>query len=254
MILVVDIGNTNVVLGVYEGRKLLGHWRLATHTDRTTDEHGILTLELLHSKGIDSNKVKGVILSCVVPPLLSIFEGVSRFYFKQKALVVSNEMKMPIQNCYQFPLEVGADRLVNAVAAFDEFGGPVIIVDFGTAITICAVNERGEYLGGVIAPGLQVSSDALYQKAAKLPKVDLVKPPKVIGRNTVDSIQSGLIYGFAGLVDALVERMIQTLEGKPRVVATGGLVALIAQESLTIQKVRPFLTLDGLQRLFEYNQ
>lgn len=254
MILVVDIGNTNVVLGVFDGKNLLGHWRLSTHSHRTVDEHGILTLELLHAKEIDSKKINGVILSCVVPPLLSIFEEVSGHYFKQKAMVVSSEMKMPIRNGYQAPEEVGADRLVNAVAAFVEFGGPVIIVDFGTAITICAVNEHGEYLGGSIAPGLQVSSDALFQRASKLPKVEFSKPPQVIGKNTVASIQSGLIYGFAGLVDELVKRMIQELGGAPKVVATGGLVSLISQESLMIQEVRPFLTLEGLRKLYEFNQ
>ncbi|HEX9757612.1 MAG TPA: type III pantothenate kinase [Nitrospiria bacterium] len=253
MILVVDVGNTNVVLGVYDGKNLLGHWRLGTHPHRTVDEHGILTLELLHSQSIDPKKIRGVILSCVVTPLLPVFEEVSSLYFKQKAMVVSSEMKMPIRNGYKAPEEVGADRLVNAVAAFEEFGGPVIIVDFGTAITICAVSEHGEYLGGIIAPGIQVSSDALFQRASKLPKVELLKPPQVIGKNTVSSIQSGLIYGFAGLVDELVKRMINELGGTPKVIATGGLVSLISKESLMIQEIRPFLTLEGLRKLYEFN-
>ena len=255
MILVVDIGNTQVVLGIYHGQELIGYWRIATHSNRTADAHGILILDLLASKGIDPLKIEGVILSCVVPSLLPVFEEVSRVYLGNKAKVVSEEMKMPLHNSYQSPWEVGADRIVNAVAAFTEFKGPVVIVDFGTAITICAVTEKGEYLGGVIAPGLLVSSEALFQRAAKLPKVELVKPDCVIGRNTVESIQSGLIYGFTGMVDELVRRVKKELGSKDiKVVATGGRVSLIAEESTMIDEVRPFLTLEGLRILSEYNQ
>lgn len=252
MLLAIDIGNTNIVLGVYENKKLLHHSRINTHPHRTSDEHRILIKSLLNSDSIDIKKIKGIIISCVVPPLLAVFEEALKRYFKVRPIIVNHKTSTGIKICYTNPKEVGADRIVNAVAAYHEFGGPVIIIDFGTATTFCAVSAKGEYFGGVVVPGITISAEALFARAAKLPAVELIRPERVIGKDTISSMQSGIIYGYAGMVDAIVERIKAEMKWKnPMVIATGGLVELIAPETKTIKKIRPSLTLDGLRLIYE---
>ncbi len=254
MLLAIDIGNTNIVLGVFEGSRLKGNWRIATSLAKTSDEYGILTLDLFHANGLRADRIDGVILSCVVPPLTPIFTEMSRRYFHSDPLIVDGAIDTGLINCYEPPRDVGADRIVNAVAAYRRYGGPVIIVDFGTATTFCAVSRKGEYLGGAITPGITISSEALFQRASKLPKVELAKPKSVIGQDTISSMQSGLLYGYAGLVDAMVLRMKKELGPTAKVIATGGQARLILSETKTINEVRPYLTLEGLQLLYERNK
>jgi len=251
MLLAIDIGNTNIVLGVFEGRRLKGNWRIATSLAKTSDEYGILVLDLFQANRLRCDRIDGVILSSVVPPLTPIFVETSRRYFQTEPLIVDGAMDTGLLNRYEPPRDVGADRIVNAVAAYRRYGGPVIIVDFGTATTFCAVSRKGEYLGGAITPGITISSEALFQRASKLPKVELVKPKSVIGQDTASSIQSGMIYGYAGMVDAVVLRMKKELGPATRVIATGGQARLILSETKTIHEVRPDLTLEGLYLLHE---
>ncbi|MBM4120783.1 MAG: type III pantothenate kinase [Nitrospira sp.] len=250
MLLAIDIGNTNVVWGIYEGRTLTGHWRLATDASKTADEYGILFVNILRETGIDSTRITDAIVSSVVPALTAVFDEMVETYFRHTPLIVSSDLDMGIQIAYPNPKEIGSDRLVNAAAGYDRYKTSLIIVDFGTATTFCAITARGEYLGGAIAPGLGIASDALFTKTAKLPKVDLIRPKTVIGTDTASGIQSGLIFGYAGLVDEMVGRMQIELGQKATVIATGGLAALIAPESRTIREVRPFLTLEGLELLY----
>jgi len=252
-ILVVDVGNTSIVLGVWAGENLLAHWRLSTKRQWTADEFGILLKQLLSDRGLKASDIQAVVVSSVVPPLNTAVDQACRHYFGGPPLVVGPGVKtgMPIR--YENPREVGADRIVNAIAAQERYGRPLILVDFGTATTFCAISARGEYLGGIITPGISISCEALFERAAKLPRVELVRPPAIIGRNTVQSIQSGIIYGYAGLVDALVRRMRTEMEGTPRVVATGGLAELIARETETVEVVDPLLTLLGLRLVYERN-
>lgn len=253
MILVFDVGNTNIVLGIYKGQKLLEHWRISTNPHRTADEYGMLLRDLFQYAGITCRGIKALVISSVVPPLMLALEQMSEKYFGVKPLMVGPGIKTGLAIRYDNPREVGADRIVNAVAGYELYGGPLIIVDFGTATTFDAISARGEYLGGAIAPGIGISTEALFARAAKLPRVELVRPATVIGKNTVSSMQAGIIFGFAGLVDEIVRRMKAELGGNPAALATGGLAELIARDSKTIDRVDPLLTLKGLRLIYERN-
>ncbi|MCZ8517591.1 type III pantothenate kinase [Paenibacillus filicis] len=253
MILVVDVGNTNIVLGVYEGKQLLHHWRLSTNRLATADEYGMMMYNLFRHAGMDLDQVEGVIISSVVPPLMFVLEQLCLKYLKKEPLIVGPGIKTGLNVRYENPKEVGADRIVNAVAAIELYGSPCIVVDFGTATTFDYIDERGQYLGGAVAPGIGISTEALYRRAAKLPRIELVKPKSVVGRNTVASMQAGIIFGFAGQVDGIVERIKREYPARPKVIATGGLAELIASESHTIDLVNPLLTLQGLQIIYERN-
>jgi len=254
MLLAIDVGNTNIVLGVYAAKELVIDWRISTNVQKTSDEYGITIHQLFNYAGIDPRAIKAVAISSVVPPINPALERMARKYFHTEPLVVGPGIKTGINIRYDNPREVGADRIVNAVAAYEIYGGPVIIVDFGTATTFCVVNAHGDYLGGVIAPGIIISTEALFQRASKLPRIELVKPKTVIGKNTISSMQSGIIYGFVGQVDEIIKRIKQELGLNPFVVATGGLAELIRSESTQIQEINPLLTLEGLRIIYERNK
>jgi type III pantothenate kinase len=251
MLFVVDVGNTNTVLGVYQGSELVQHWRIQTHQGRTSDEHGILLRELFHFVGVDPDGIEDAIISCVVPPMERALVGMVVDYFELDPLVVGQSVQPSMPVLYHNPREVGADRLVNAVAAFRRYQTSLIVVDFGTATTFDAITEDGAYKGGAISPGVTISSEALFRHASKLPRVDIAKPPSVIGQTTVTSIQSGLLYGYTGLVREIVTRMKAELKGETRVVATGGLAGFFANETDIIDEVDNFLTLEGLRLIYE---
>ncbi len=261
VLLAIDVGNSNVTLGAWRceaglggAAKLLHHWRLSTHREQTSDEVLVSLRGLFELSRCRVDDFSAAILSCVVPPLLPIWERVCRKLLGQAPLVIGAGIRTGMPVRYQNPREVGADRIVNAVAAFEQSGGPVIAVDFGTATSFDCVSERGEYLGGAIFPGVQVSMEALFERASMLHRVEIARPPSVIGRTTTESLQSGLLYGYAGMVDAMVTRIRGELGDTAAVIATGGLAGRIAVESKTIERVEPFLTLEGLRILFEKNR
>jgi type III pantothenate kinase len=246
MLLAIDLGNTNTVLGVYDGDSLVMHWRLSTQKERTVDEYGILLRNLFAFEKIDAKKIRRVIVASVVPPLDAVLHEMVSAYFSVKPVFVTHE-NAGIPVLYDDPREVGADRIVNAVAVMHKYGKPAIVVDFGTATTFDAITAAGEYQGGVIAPGIVISAEALYEHAAKLPRIEIQKPPNVIGSSTVASMQSGLFYGYVALVDGIIGRMTKELGPNTRVIGTGGQASFISQETKLIESVDANLTLDGLQ-------
>jgi type III pantothenate kinase len=254
MLLCVDIGNTNIALGIYEDESLGARWRVATDHERMPDEYGIQLLGLLSYAGIFAESITGGIVASVVPHLTERWVKVFERYLSIDALVVDSKMKTGIKILYEEPQTIGADRIVDAVAAYRQFGGPACIVDFGTATTFDALTKNGEYLGGAITPGIQIAAEALFHRTAKLPRVELAPPPSAIGRNTIHAMQSGLLFGYVSLVEGMVERFRKELGEEMKVIATGGLSELVSKETKIIQHVAPWLTLDGLKMLYDKNR
>ena len=254
MLLVVDIGNTNTVLGVFDGDRLAADWRLETKQRQTADEYGILARNLFALANMEVTRIRHIVIASVVPPLNSVLEEMALKYFGIKPLFVEPGVKTGMPVLYDSPADVGADRIVNAVAAYEKYRGPTIVVDFGTATTFDAISAKGEYLGGVITPGPGISAEALFARTARLPRVEIKAPGKVIGTSTVGSIQSGLYYGYIGMIDGILERMIHELGAKTKVVATGGYASLIGTGSSRIQEIDLNLTLEGLRLIYEKNQ
>ncbi|MBM7622310.1 type III pantothenate kinase [Bacillus tianshenii] len=248
-----DVGNTNTVIGVYEGEELKHHWRVETSRNKTEDEFGMIIKSLLEHVGLSFKDFEGIIISSVVPPIMFSLERMCQKYFHLKPLVVGPGIKTGLNIKYENPREVGADRIVNAVAGIHLYGSPLIIVDFGTATTYCYINEDKQYMGGAIAPGISISTEALYSRASKLPRIEIARPEGVIGKNTVSAMQAGILFGYVGQVEGIVERMKRQSPIPPKVIATGGLASLIGNESDVIDIVDPFLTLKGLHLIYTKN-
>jgi len=251
MLLTVDVGNTNTVLGVHDGPEIRAHWRLTTRREQTSDEYGLFIETLLRTRGLAPSDVRGAAISNVVPTVQQALESMCEKYFAVNPLTVEPGVNTPITLNVDNPREVGADRIVKAVAALTLYTPPLIVIDFGTATTFDCINARGEFVGGAIAPGIATAADALLNRAARLFRVELVRPKDAIGRNTVSNVQSGIVYGWAGLVDGLVERMKAELDGSPRVIATGGYANLIVNAARSIQEVNEHLAFEGLRMLWE---
>jgi len=256
MLLVIDVGNTNTVLGLYDEDKLIHDWRIRTEIDHTVDEYGMLIFNLYQSSRIKTEEIKeikDIIISCVVPPMLNILEPLCIKYFNVKPMIVGPGIKTGMPIYYDNPKEVGADRIVNAVAAYNKYHRAVIVIDFGTATTFDYISPKGEYMGGCIAPGVLISSEALFSRAAKLPRVEFSKPKAVITKDTVSAMQAGIMFGYAGLIDGIVERMKKEAKTDPLVIATGGLADVVAPETKSIEKVEQMLTLEGLRIIHNLN-
>jgi type III pantothenate kinase len=253
MLLTIDIGNTNLTLGLYRSREILTHWRLATVHERMPDEYGLQILGLMSHAGFAPTDLTGICMASVVPPLTGKIVEACQVYMRQEPLVVDTGVKTGVRIRYEDPRAVGADRIVDAAAVQQLYGGPACVVDFGTATTFDAISREGDYLGGAIAPGIGIAADALFQRASKLPRVDLQRPPAAIGRNTVHAMQSGLLFGYVGLVEGMVARFRKELGPDMKVIATGGLADVIARETNIIQIIAPWLTLDGLRIIWELN-
>ncbi len=253
MLLTIDIGNTNITLGLYENQNLGARWRLATDHDRMPDEYGLQILGLLENSGCKLSYIEGVCLASVVPPLTGRILQACQQYLEQQTFIVDHKVKTGIKILYEDPSAVGADRIVDAVAVKQLYGGPACVVDFGTATTFDALDKKGQYLGGAIAPGIGIAAEALVQHTAKLPRVDFQRPPSVIGRNTVHAMQSGLLFGYVAMVEGMVERFRAELSPEMKVIATGGLAEIVANETKVIQILAPWLTLDGLRIIWEMN-
>jgi type III pantothenate kinase len=254
MLLAFDVGNTTIAVGLFRGRKLVKSWKIKTDNDKTADEYAAVLLDLIGIAGLAAGKVTGAIISSVVPPLTSVIEDVCRTYFATTASVVGPGLKTGMPILYENPLEVGADRITASVAAFEKYGGPLIVLDFGTATTFDAVSAKGEYLGGAIAPGIRISAEALYLKTARLPRIEIRKPKRAIGRTTVSSMQSGLYFGYIGLVTKTIEEIRKELGKDARVIATGGFGGQIASELTQIEAYEPDLVLEGLRIIHERNR
>ncbi|MCR4407792.1 MAG: type III pantothenate kinase [Anaerolineae bacterium] len=254
MLLCIDIGNTNIVIGVYRGEELLGHWRVATVHDRMADEYAMLLLQFFSHSGYDPAALQGVAIASVVPPLTRTFIELSETHLRQTPLVVDAGVRTGVRIRYDNPREVGADRVANAAATYRIYGGPACVVDFGTATTFDAISAEGDYLGGAIAPGIFIAAEALFTRTAKLPRIDLTRPPRAIGSNTVQSMQSGILFGYVGLVEGMVARFREELGPDMRVIGTGGLAEVIARETTVIKVVDPWLTLKGLRMIYEMNR
>lgn len=255
MILVMDVGNTNIAIGLFDGKKLVNNWRMNTDKEKASDEFGIFMMSLFRNENVDPKKVEAVVIASVVPQIMYSLEHGIRKYFGIVPIIVGPGIKTGINIKYENPKELGADRIVNAVAAYELYGGPAIVVDFGTATKFETISANGEYLGGAICPGVKISADALFQKTAKLPRIELVKPESVIGKNTISNLQSGIIFGQIGQVDYIVNRIKTELGGgKISVVATGGLSRLIAKESSVIEHINGTLSLEGLRIVYEKNK
>ena len=253
MLLAIDIGNSDIVAGIFKGDDLLSTIRITTDTNKTPEEYAVIFSDFFINNGIEISALKQSVISCVVPELSDVLMLTVEKHFNIEPLMVSSVIETGMPILYEDPNEVGADRIANSVAAYRKYSTSLIVVDFGTATTFDCISENGEYLGGAISPGISISSRALFENASKLPEVDLIKPKKVIGKNTVESIQSGIIYGYAALVDGLIEKISNHMSSKPKVIATGGLARLIANESNKIEEVDEYLTLKGLKYLREVN-
>ncbi|NLY20175.1 MAG: type III pantothenate kinase [Tissierellia bacterium] len=256
MLLAIDVGNTNIVFGLFDGDDLVGNWRVATDKNKTSDEYGIVFANILKYNNMNEKDINSIIISSVVPPLMLTLSNMVKMYFNVEPLIIGPGVKTGMNIKYDNPKEVGADRIVNAVAGYEKYGGPLIIIDMGTAITFCYISEKGDYEGGLILPGINISAEALFQRTAKLPKVEIVKPKSVVGKTTVESIQSGLYHGYVGIIDHIIEEIAKDENidtEKLKVVSTGGLAKIFTEDSKYVNIVDELLTLEGLKRIYDKN-